>query len=352
MVKLIFILFLAMATTHASAQSLDDVIKFIKDNPKKASIVLIENGKETLHFSGNQIMPLASAAKTIIAVEFSNQAAAKKLNPDQNIAISELNKYYIPFTDGGAHTEWLKSLKKKKGDSVSLLQIAKGMIQFSSNANTEYLEDLLGLANINHNIKTLKLQQHSLYFYFTAAALMTCLKPENIDESKWAALLEAMPVDEYRKRCEANHLKLKADSTFIKTFNFKNLSMKLQKIWSDRLVASTAADYANLMQKVNSRSYFKTEVQSILDQIMEWPMVFPANQQAFKHLGQKGGSTAFIITDAFYATDQKEAKVACAFFFNNLTEKENTMINHNFGGFEASIITDTAFRKKLITALL
>ncbi|MFD2582763.1 serine hydrolase [Pedobacter vanadiisoli] len=347
--KLTFIL--ALITTHVSAQNLDGVIEFIRNNPKKASIVLIENSKEALNFNGNHLMPLASAAKTIIAIEFSNQVAAKKLNANQNIAISELSKYYIPFTDGGAHPAWLKSLRKTKADSVSLLQVAQGMIRFSSNANTEYLEDLLGLANINRNIKALKLQQHSPYYYFTAGALMTCLKPTNIDEEKWIAKLEAMSTKEYIKRCEANHIKLKTDSTFIKTFHAANLSFGIQKVWSDRLVASTTADYAGIMQKINSRNYFEPNVQAILDQLMEWPMAYPGNQAAFKHLGQKGGSTAFISTDAFYVTDKNNAQLSCAFFFNNLTEKENVMIGRNFGNFEASLITDASFRQKLISAL-
>lgn len=349
MIRLIFIL--ALITTHAAAQNLDGVIKFIKDNPNKASIVLIENGKQVLNFNGHLPMPLASAAKTIIAIEFSNQVASKKLKANQNIALSDLNKYYIPLTDGGAHPAWLKSLKKKTGDSVSLVQIAQGMIRFSSNANTEYLEDLLGLPNINRNIKTLKLRQHSPYYYFTGGALMTCLKPDAVDESTWAKQLEAMPMDAYIKKCETNHIRLKTDSTFIKTFRMANLPYRIQKIWSDRLVASNTADYASLMQKINSRNYFQPEVQNILDQIMEWPMMYPGNQAVFKHLGQKGGSTGFILTDAFYATEKKGTGLACAFFFNELTEKEKLMVESNFANFEANIITDASFRQKLITAL-
>lgn len=350
MVRFILIFVLAIATTCAYAQNIDEIIKFIKENPKKASIVLIENGKEALNFNGNQLMPLASAAKTIIAIEFSNQVAAKKLNADQNIAISELNKFYIPL-DGGAHPAWLKSLKKKNGDSASLLQIAQGMIRFSSNANTEYLEDLLGLANINRNIKTLKLQQHSLYYYFTTGAMMTCLRPPTIDEEKWIAQLEAMPMEEYRKRCETNHIKLKTDSNFIKTFSSINLPLSIQKIWSDRLVASTAADYASIMQKINSRNYFKPEVQNVLDQLMEWPMIYPRVQAVFKHFGQKSGSTGFILTDAFYTMEKKGTNLACAFFFNNLTEKERLMVESHISNFESGIITDSTFRQKLITAI-
>ena len=35
-------------------------------------------------------------------------------------------------------------------DSISLLNVARGMMMFSSNANTEFLMDLLGLDNVKN----------------------------------------------------------------------------------------------------------------------------------------------------------------------------------------------------------
>lgn len=333
------------------AQELNDIVSFLKNNPNKSSIVLRENNKEILNCRGNQLMPLASAAKTIIAIEFANQVAIKKINQFNKVSVRDINRYYIPFTDGGAHPAWLKSIKKTAHDSVTLLQIAKGMIKYSSNANTEYLQDLLGMDNINANLKRLKIKNHSQYFYFTASALMTCLKPDSIEENIWISKLKSITDDNYQKLCARNHLKLKTDSNFIKTFSFKNLSMNIQKVWSDRLVASTTNEYAEIMEMINGNTYFKPEIQNVLQQIMEWPMEYPSNKNSFLHIGQKGGSTGFVLTDAFYLTDLKGNKISCAFFFNNLTPDEQIMINKNFGNFESSIITNSKFRKRLVEEL-
>jgi D-alanyl-D-alanine carboxypeptidase len=127
--------------------------------------------------------------------------------------------------------------------------------------------------------------------------------------------------------------------------------MRIQKVWSDRLVASDTKDYATIMKKVNSRTYFDSETQSVLESIMEWPMAFPANKERFLHLGQKGGSTAFVLTDAFYATDKQGKTIECAFFFNNMDQQEDQLISKNFGQFEANIITNADFRQKLAAAL-
>jgi len=333
------------------AQGLDDMVNFLKNNPQKSSIVINENGKETLNIRGNQFMPLASAAKTIIAIEFANQVTSKKINQTTKIAVKDINRYYIPFTDGGAHPGWLKSIKKTLKDSVTLLEIAKGMIRFSSNANTEYLQDLLGMDKINANLTELKIKNHSPYYYFTAGALMTCLKPDHIEQGVWLSKLKNLNDAEYRKLCTQNHQKLKTDTNFIKQFNFKNLSIEIQKIWSDRLVASTTKEYAGLMKKINSESYFKPEAQQVLQRIMEWPMEYASNKSHFLHLGQKGGSTGFVLTDAFYLTDLKGNKISCAFFFNELSSSEQLLIDKNFGEFESSIITDSKFRERLVKEL-
>ncbi|GGI22967.1 serine hydrolase [Pedobacter mendelii] len=327
------------------------MVNFIKNNPQKSSIVINENGKETLNCRGNQLMPLASAAKTIIALEFANQVASKQINKTTKIAVKDINRYYIPFTDGGAHPAWLKSLKKTVNDSVTLLETAKGMIRFSSNANTEYLQDLLGMDKINANLKELKIKNHSPYYYFTAGALMTCLNPDNIEKDVWLSKLKNLNDAEYRKLCAQNHQKLKVDTNFIKQFNFKNLPIEIQKIWSNKIVASTTKEYAELLKKINSENYFKPEVQQVLQQIMEWPMEYASNKSNFLHLGQKGGSTSFVLTDAFYLTDLKGNKISCAFFFNDLSPSEQLLINKNFSNFESSIITNSKFRERLVKEL-
>ena len=333
------------------AQDLDEVIRFIKENPEKASFYLIEDGKIVVDFNSQQQMPLASAVKTIIAIEFANQCSAKKISPLTKIAVKDLDKYYIQNTDGGAQPSWLKSLDKTSADSVNLLEVAKGMIKYSSNANTEFLLDLLGLANINKNLKKLGLKAHQSIYYFTASALMVCLKPESIDEDEWIKELRAMSITDYSKKCEKAHQRLKTEPSYIKQFNFANLSLNIQRLWSDRLVSSTTENYARLMQKMVSRKYFKQETQAILESIIEWPMEFAGNQERFFHFGQKGGSTAFVLTDAFYASPKNGKQLACSFFFNKLTASENILINKNFGTLEGNILTNAAFRKKLYERL-
>ena len=55
---------------------------------------------------------------------------------------------------------WLKLVNDKiVNDAISIREIAKGMIKFSSNANTEWLSKKLGLEQINNRIDSLGIEK-------------------------------------------------------------------------------------------------------------------------------------------------------------------------------------------------
>ena len=59
-------------------------------------------------------MPLASTVKIIVAIEFAKQAAHNIFNENKKIPLSELDKYYLPNTDGDAHPNWVNYEKKAR----------------------------------------------------------------------------------------------------------------------------------------------------------------------------------------------------------------------------------------------
>ncbi|MCC3377724.1 D-alanyl-D-alanine carboxypeptidase, partial [Cohnella sp. REN36] len=89
----------------------------------------------------------------------------------------------------------------------------------------------------------------------------------------------------------------------------------IDKMNSERFPSATAKEYAELMQKINSRTYFSKEVQTYLHPLLEGIMENPANKQWLQHAGKKGGSTAYILTDAMYATTKEGTRTELAVFF-------------------------------------
>lgn len=320
-------------TSHLFAQGNNVIADFINQNTDKSAIYLVQNGNVIASTNADRKMPLASTVKIIIAIEYAYQAAAGKIDPMQWIDSTELDKYYIPNTDGNAHPQWLaylKAMTRLQNGRVQLQEVAKGMIDFSSNANTEYLLDLLEVDNVNKRVTALGLTDHDSLYYFVSS--LGVLNGKTVPE------LEKLSMAEYRSLSAEQHNKMKADPTYKNGIVF--LPLNVQRVWSDRLPASTVKEYASIMQKINSRTYFDSSTQKHLSIVMERLMDNPANQQWLKHAGMKGGSSSWVLTKALYATTTTGESTELAYFFNDLTEEEFEKLAMNMNSFELAILTN------------
>ncbi|MCB0698269.1 MAG: serine hydrolase [Chitinophagales bacterium] len=339
-IQAVLLIFVA-SITHGQ----DTIVHFIKDNPDKSSIYFRYNGKILVDINSDRAMPLASTVKIIVAIEYAEQAAAGTINPNTLIDTSDINRYYIPNTDGGAQPGWTNLMTSQNlfvDGKVSLEEVVKGMINFSSNANTEYLIDLLGLDNVNMRTETLGLKSHTPLYYFISA-----LKVIN-DHSKEE--LENMSLDEYVSAANSNHTMLKNDRNIVNTITA--LTIDKQYIWSNRLPAASTHDYASIMQKINGREYFSPEAQKNIDIVMEGILQNPANRKWLKHAGMKGGSTMWILTKVMYATKTDDETVELAYFFNDLSLTEQLKLQKDMNKFELAILSNKEGARDRITELL
>lgn len=327
----------------------DSFFQFIKNNPSRAAVCISSNDSIISSLNQNKPMPLASTVKLLVAIEFAKQAAKKVVDENGYIALNELDKYYLPTTDGDAHPNWLeyeKSQQHIKADSIRLIDIARGMMMFSSNANTEFLIDLLGEDNVKNNIQLLGLQQHTAIFHLVSS-LFIYQNPYHKKESVILKAIKNLTEEEYCKVAYGIHFHLKNDSAFKQKFRLNDLSLNMQKTWSDRLPASTAREYVRLASILNNRKYFDETTYGLIAEIIEFPMENPAFQKVFKRYGVKGGSTAFVLTHVLYFTTLSGKRMELALFFNYLSEKENSNLQNWLDPFEAQVIFDKQFREKI-----
>ncbi|MDX8364731.1 serine hydrolase [Cytobacillus sp. IB215665] len=206
--------------------STDYVLKFLDENKEKSSLYLIQNGQVIGDIRSGQSMPLASTVKTIIAIEYAEQAAEGLVKTNETVQISELEKFYVPNTDGGAHNAWLEHMKEQdlmQNDTVSLKEIVKGMIQFSSNANTEFLMMKLGLYQINDRLKKLGLDNHGEIYPFVSSLYI----PYEVMVNNYGGItskkelqqvketLKELPSVEWKEIANQIHSKLKSNDASI-----------------------------------------------------------------------------------------------------------------------------------------
>ncbi|MEH6944291.1 serine hydrolase [Bacillus sp. JJ722] len=211
----------------------DYVLNHLKDNPQTTSFYLAENGVELITYQSDVVRPLASTVKMLIAVEYAMQIDAGLLDKDSTVSLDELNRYYLKGTDGNAHEEWLKTMdseRKVENNAVTLHDVAKGMVTYSSNANTDYLIDLLGLAAINERAKSLGLTQHEEVYPIVSALLIPeYLKSESMNNKKLIKELEAMPIEEYRELAKDLSKQMKEGTIKSKDYTFDS-SLDVQRV--------------------------------------------------------------------------------------------------------------------------
>ncbi len=342
---------LSFSTTLLYSQpGADSLLNFIKQNKSRASLFLKKNDTVIASLNEDKIMPLASTVKIIVAIEFAKQASHNIFNENERIPLSELDKYYLPNTDGNAHPRWI-NYEKKNGnivnDSVRLIDVARGMIIFSSNANTEYLMDRLGFDNVQNNISLLGLKKHTPV-YPLVSSLFLYQDPHNISEDKILKEIKKMNDGDYAKAAFLIHNELKHDTSYKKKFRPQDLTLKMQKEWSDRLPASTTKEYVQVCTILNNRKYFDKNTYRILSNVLETLMENPGNRAWLQHTGMKGGSTIFVLTKALYATLKNGTKIEMAYFFNDLTSEENIRLQHWMNDFELKVLRDDAFRKQMV----
>ncbi|WP_102275357.1 serine hydrolase [Cytobacillus massiliigabonensis] len=327
------------------------LIEIIKEKAKDSNISLSiqHNNEKWVGINEKTLLPLASTVKIIVAIEYAKQVAGGQVDPKKGVSLQELDAYYVPKTDGGAHEAWLAHLRSgKEIDYIPLSEVVKGMIAYSSNANTDYLISVLGLENINRVAESLGITNHEPLYPIVSAIFIPSklMTDKNISKKEALQDLKHMGMNEYRKYAIAIHthylshpLSSKDKQQLIKVMN-----MDFQKIWSDRLTRATTEDYVSIMRKLNSKEFFHKDVHEHLDPIMEQIIENPANREWLVHAGQKGGSTAFVFTVAMYATDKKGNQTELAFFANDLTLIEQEKLSRVMNEFQLKFLKDSEFR--------
>ena len=348
---LITLLLLLFATACQSqlpepASDGDPILAFLAAHPDKSSMQLVRNDTVLADFHADRTMPLASTVKIIIAIEYAEQAAAGTINPDELIPLDELDRFYVANTDGGAHPAWLNAVSDQvKDNRVAVREIARGMINFSSNANTEWLSQRLGLEKINAQLERLEAKDHTPIYYLVSSLFVGKERFPGITGPALEEELRNLTTAAYIQTTNEVHQKLLNDQEY--KDDLGDLSMNIQRVWSDRLPAATTADYVAVLKKINSRTFFNESAQRYLDEVLEGILANPANRQWLAHAGMKGGSTAFVLTKALYATDKDDNQTELAYFFNNLEPEENVSLQTSMNEFELKILTNPAFRDSI-----
>lgn len=331
------------------------IIQHLKENPESTSLYLAENGEPVITYQTTVIRPLASTVKILIALEYAMQVEENKIQKDQTIPLDDLNRYYLKNTDGGAHAAWLEAMKQDGGiqnNEVTLHDVAKGMITYSSNANTDYLINLLGVNAINKRKTALGLTQHAdVYPIVSALFIPDSIQKDGMSEKELIKALQKLSMEDYRKLAQSISVQMKTGEINASEATFDS-SPAIQRVWSDRLIGASANDYGKLLALISNDELPPNATETIRD-LMEWPMQLnEENYKKYSHIGSKGGSTLFVLNNAMYVENLKGDQYEIVLLLNDLKLHEHFLLRNNRKSFETKLMNDTDYRDKVRDALL
>lgn len=336
----------------------DYVWKKLNDEQMKSSFVFNKNGDTVISINPDERLALASTVKIMVALEYSFQIENGNVKPDEQVKLSDLEAYYVENLDGGAHEAWINSIKENNmisNEAVPIREVAKGMMAFSSNANTEYLMDKLGIEQIENRMKELDIYEHDPLYFFTASLFIPYeLKNEHYPNESMkevkddiVSLMREMDKQEWIQLSTDIHEKLKNEPTYKTDAKIKDWwNTDFDQLFSDKFIRSSASEYANLIHKINHKM-LPEEAQFEMEYVMGSLMENEANQQWLNRAGKKGGSTAYILTDAIFAEDKEGDYYEAVIFFNDLKGLEAYKLMKSLNEFELKLLKDEQFQDKL-----
>jgi D-alanyl-D-alanine carboxypeptidase len=308
--------------------------EYLLANPQNVGLAAFRVGQEAngAYLNADAPMPLASVVKIIHLVAYAEAVSAGELDPASYVPLNELEQYYQPGLDLGAHQRAIGDLEEQGviwGDplQIRLSDIPWMMMRYSSNAAMDYLHVRLGQERIEATAVALGLTTQTAPCPFLAQFL--AMGNFTRSGSDYVAL-QAYLADPAAYGAEAMRLAdaYVNDETFRDTQNVwrraeRRPSGQMQRLFTDTLNPHAAAgDYAMLMARLAQNGLSNPDSSYIARRYLEWPMVFEANQELFSNLGYKNGSMPGVLTTAYYAYPLGElTPVVVVLFYRDLPQR-------------------------------
>jgi hypothetical protein len=315
------------------------------DAPSTVSLVAYQVGHEAegIRWNAETPMPLASVAKVITLVAYVEAVADGRLNPLEPIPLSELERYYLPRSDLGAHSRAVAELRAngrllppEDAPAVLLQEVPWMMIRHSSNAAADYLHLRLGQEVIEQTAIALGLNHtpggHTAPCTLLGQFLMMANHARGATNNR-VALEDYVEGGTDGVAAFGRDLALLADA-YRGAADFRlaeqnwrarvrQPSIDTQRYFAGRLAPQgTAGAYAALMARLAQNGLISADSSYQARLYLEWPTQFPANQALFSNVGYKNGSLPGVLTTVYYAYRWGDAApVIVVLFYRDLPQE-------------------------------
>ena len=264
--------------------------------------------------------------KILVLAAYADAVANGEIDPGERVPIADVERYYLPLTDGGAHGTGLKSVglrsdkngfARDQAATIALDDLAGIMIHFSGNAETDYLIARLGPDKIASVVQKAGLERHTPI----GLTLGPVLAIFNHEDPSFSTDLNQL-VGEGTSSVDTSHLEhltelyLHDQQWRASQLQFMN-SISRDAVggvdmWARQAAAArlfprgTAREYAQMMARIATGRFISTEVSEIMQRKLESvPSDWPLRAIFYDRHGAKDGAMAGVLALACYAVPKR-----------------------------------------------
>lgn len=308
------------------------IAEHIISKPEDCSLLYIKNGETILSVNEHIKRPLASIYKLIVLLEYLDQCEKGKIHSNDQVHFSQLKRFWIHPIDS-AFMQWYHSVKGKiKKHSIALNEVVKGMLQYSSNANTDYLISILNMDEINKQLQKRHLVGHDPVIPISTSVLAS-LSEINIMHTPFS--LGQLAQEYFKTMMKGNKIE-GVDLNLLNDFDYEN-----QCKWSDLLPHASVKAYGEILKKLQYLQKSNKELQSV----MYWFNKLK-NYKDFTG-GMKLGYTPKVFNAALYTTDRFGNEYQLVYFLNNLSTLQRKEMEFASNDFHLKVLKDAFFINQL-----
>jgi hypothetical protein len=310
-----------------------ELADLILANPASAAAVaytfgemgdLVQDGQALFH-NADEPLALASTMKLVVLATYADAVANGELDPGERGPIADVERYYLPLTDGGAHLSGLKSTGLQAGESgfardqaatIALDDLARIMLHYSGNAETDYLIARLGPDKSASVIQRAGLDHHTpigltlgpVLAIFDRKGPFSSGPNQGIGVD--AATGDTSHLDRLTDLYLLDHQWRAAQIQFMSSVS--RVSGGRPDMWArqaaaaQRFLRGTAREYAQMMARIAAGKFLSTQVSEIMQQKLESvPSDRPLRATFYARHGAKDGAAAGVLTLAAYAIPKR-----------------------------------------------
>jgi len=316
------------SASHGPGTTAEEFLAWLRSHASDVGLVAYSPGNEAMgvFHHADVVFPLASVRKTLILGAYADAVSAGTLDPNEEVPLAAVERWFWPGTDGGVHREAIDDLRRSgrlhesgHAAALSLDDVVFAAIRWSDNAAADYLLVRIGADGVDRFVARHHLLHQEpiaptlgellAWTMAKSAAAWERLTPQQRAAQSWQAALQTSGAQARR------HM------------------LPHREEWSrfaHRSSGGTPREWAALLVDVFAREPADAAA-ALMRRHLEWPLAaYPQERSRFVHLAAKPGTIAGVRTEIVYIQPTSRVPMVGTLFLRHVDAVANAELGRSF----------------------